>query len=351
MLDVSREAGVSTATVSRVLTGSAEVDPETKKLVLAAVEKLNYRPNLLARGLRRRSSQVIALIVTDIENPFYTSICRGVEDAAWDAGYSVILCNADRDIGKERQYIRVVADQNASGVIISPASVRKTDISELRARRLPVIAVDMALAAATGSVLVDNMEAGALATRYLIGRGCRRIACVTGPADNATAQDRADGYSRAVAVAGLESDSSLILYSNYMEDGGYHAARRLLDLAKRPDGIFVTNNRMPVGALRALQEQGVVIPEEMKVIGFDDLPWALELHPHLSLVRQPAYRIGREAARLLIDCINKKKSPRHIVLPAELIDRDHPENEGKGAMPAVGPNAADAAQPRDVNRD
>jgi LacI family transcriptional regulator len=322
MSDVSREAGVSTATVSRALTGSAEVDPETKKLVLAAVEKLNYRPNLVARGLRRRSSQVIALIVTDIENPFYTAICRGVEDAAWGSGYSVILCNADRDIGKEREYIRVVADQNASGVIISPASVRKTDVSELVARRLPVVAVDMSLPAASGSVLVDNRDAGALATRHLIRKGCRRIACITGPAENATAHDRAEGYARAVADAGIQSDPDLTIYSNYMEDGGYRAAQCVLEYEKRPDGIFVTNNRMAVGVLRALQERGIAIPEHLKVIGFDELPWALELHPNLSLVRQPAYRIGREAARLLIDCVNRVKSRRHIVLDAELIERD-----------------------------
>jgi LacI family transcriptional regulator len=322
MSDVSREAGVSTATVSRVLTGSAEVDPNTKKLVLAAVEKLNYRPNLVARGLRRRSSHVIALIVTDIENPFYTAICRGVEDAAWIAGYSVILCNADRDTDKERQYIRVVADQNASGIIISPASVRKTDISELVARRLPVIAVDMALARATGSVLVDNKEAGALATRHLIGRGCKMIACITGPAENSTAQDRAVGCSRAIADAGLQGGPDFIIYSNYMEDGGYRAMQRILALNPRPDGLFVTNNRMAVGVLRALQEQAVAIPNQMNVIGFDELPWSLELHPHMSLVRQPAYSIGQEAARVLIDCANEKKSSRHIVLEAELVERD-----------------------------
>jgi LacI family transcriptional regulator len=322
MSDVSREAGVSAATVSRVLTGSAEVDPNTKKLVLAAVKKLNYRPNLVARGLRRRSSQVIALIVTDIENPFYTSICRGVEDAAWSAGYSVILCNADRDIDKERQYVRVVADQNASGVIISPASVRRTDISELVARRLPVVAVDMALAMATGSVLVDNKEAGALATRHLIRRGCKIIACITGPAENSTAHDRAIGYSRAIADAGLHGNAHLLVYSNYMEDGGYQATHQILALDPQPDGLFVTNNRMAVGALRALQERGVAIPKQMNVIGFDELPWALELHPHMSLVRQPAYRIGQEAARVLIDCTNEKTSSRHIVLEAELLERD-----------------------------
>jgi LacI family transcriptional regulator len=322
MSDVSREAGVSSATVSRVLTGSAEVDPTTKKLVLAAVAKLKYRPNLVARGLRRRSSHVIALIVTDIENPFYTAICRGVEDAAWIAGYSVILCNADRDIEKERQYIRVVADQNAAGVIISPASAHKTDISELTARGLPVVAVDMALESATGSVLVDNKEAGSLATRYLVERGCKLIACVTGPAENATAYDRGRGYRRAISDAGLQRRPELLVYSNYMEDGGYQAMQRILARKLRPDGVFVTNNRMAVGVLRALQEQVVAIPDQIKVIGFDELPWALELHPHMSLVRQPAYRIGQEAARVLVDCANDKKSSRHIILEAELVMRD-----------------------------
>jgi LacI family transcriptional regulator len=322
MSDVSRAAGVSTATVSRVLTGSAEVDPTTRKLVLAAVKKLNYRPNLVARGLRRRSSQVIALIVTDIENPFYTAICRGVEDAARVAGYSVILCNADRDIDKEREYLKVVADQNASGVIISPASARKSNIADLIARGLTVIAVDMALAAASGSVLVDNKDAGALATRHLIGRSCQRIACITGPRENSTAEDRLNGYFRAIAAAGRPKEPELVVHANYMEDGGYEAARRILDVKKRPDGLFVTNNRMAVGALRALHEHGVAIPDEMHVIGFDELPWNLELHPHLSLVRQPAYRIGREAARLLIDFVLGKTPSPHVVLEAELVERD-----------------------------
>ncbi len=324
MLDVSREAGVSSATVSRVLTGSAEVEPATRVAVLAAVEKLGYRPNLVARGLRRQASQVIALIITDIENPFYTAVCRGVEDSARVAGYSVILCNADRDIEKEREYLRVVEDQNASGVIISPANARRTDISNLLARKLPVIAVDMALDAATGSVLVDNKDAGALATEHLIAKGCTRIACVTGPAENATAADRLEGYFRAITAAGLNQEPDLVVYANYMEDGGYEATRRLLKLKKRPDGLFVTNNRMAVGTLRALQEAALAIPQDIKVIGFDELPWALELHPHLSLVRQPAYRIGQEAARLLIGCIRKEKTAQHIVLDAELVTRDGP---------------------------
>lgn len=320
MRDVSREAGVSPATVSRVLTGSAEVEPATRERVLAAIAKLDYRPNLVARGLRRQASQVIALVITDVENPFYTAVCRGVEDVAREHGYSVILCNADRDLAKEREYLRVVADQNASGVILSPASARLTDITPLLQRRIPVIAVDMPLADATGSVLVDNQEAAALATRFLIEAGARRIACVTGPSDNATAQDRLEGYRRALADGEVEADPVLAIYSDYLEGGGYDSTLQLLELPERPDGIFVGNNRMVVGVLRALQSRGVQIPEDVNVVGFDELPWSLELHPGLSRVRQPAQEIGRQAARLLIDrLVRHDRQSRHIVLEAELV--------------------------------
>jgi LacI family transcriptional regulator len=216
----------------------------------------------------------------------------------------------------------VVADQNASGVIISPTSTQKTNISDLTARGLPVIAVDMALSAASGPVLVDNKEAGALATRHLINRGCKRIARITGPRDSSTAQDRFDGYFRAIATAKQISDQHLVVYSNYMESRGYEAANRVLDRNRQPDGLFVTNNRMAVRALPALQERGVTISDEVNVIGFDELPWALQLHPHLSLVRQPAYRIGREAARLLIDCVIGREHSSPIILEAELVERD-----------------------------
>jgi LacI family transcriptional regulator len=319
MRDVSREADVSPATVSRVLTGSAEVDPATRERVMTAIAKLDYRPNLVARGLRRQASQVIALVITDVENPFYTAVCRGVEDVAREHGYSVILCNADRDLEKERQYLRVVADQNASGVILSPASAQRTDITPLVQRQIPVIAVDMPLAEASGSVLVDNQEAAALATRFLIEAGARRIACITGPNDNVTAQDRLEGYRHALRENAIEADPHLAISSDYLEGGGYESTIRLLELPEHPDGIFVTNNRMVVGALRALQTRGVRVPEDINVVGFDELPWSLELHPGLSRVRQPAQQIGQQAARLLIEHLAGRGRLRHVVLEAELV--------------------------------
>ena len=319
--DVSREAGVSTATVSRVLTGSAEVNPKTKKLVLAAIAKLKYRPNLVARGLRRRLSHIIALIVTDIENPFYTAICRGVEDAARIAGYSVILCNADRDIDKERQYIRVVADQNAAGVIISPASARKTDISELAARRLPVIAVDMALATVpdpSSSITRSKRLSDSSSHRKRL-RAHRMHHGASGEAR--TAYDRGadiEGHRGRRTSTPPRSPGLLELHG----DGGHQASRE-----SSPSSRARTASSSPIIAWLSaccarFKNRPIAIPHQMKVIGFDELPWAFELHPHMSLVRQPAYRIGQEAARVLIDCADDKKSARHIVLEAELLERD-----------------------------
>jgi LacI family transcriptional regulator len=168
-------------------------------------------------------------------------------------------------------------------------------------------------------VLVDNREAAALATRFLMQAGARRIACITGPDDNATAQDRLEGYRRALQEGAVEADPTLAIYSDYLEGGGYESTLRLLELPERPDGIFVTNNRMVVGVLRALQTRGARIPEDINVVGFDELPWSLELHPGLSRVRQPAYDIGRQAARLLIEQLLHHDRRQHIVLEAELV--------------------------------
>ena len=186
-----------------------------------------------------------------------------------------------------------------------PQSARRIFSELVAARRLPVIAAaDMAR---KGDRIRSCRQQGSrrFSNSSPSGRGCKMIACITGPAENSTAQDRAVGCSRAIADAGLQGGPDFIIYSNYMEDGGYRAMQRILALNPRPDGLFVTNNRMAVGVLRALQEQAVAIPNQMNVIGFDELPWSLELHPHMSLVRQLAYSIGQEA-RELIDCANEK---------------------------------------------
>lgn len=328
--DVATEAGVSPATVSRVLNGRADVSPALAQRVHAAVSQLDYRPNGVARNLRRRATTVWGLIISDIGNPFFTAMVRGVEDAAHEAGYSLVLCNSDDDLDKERRYIEIALAEQMAGVIISPAAEAASDLSLLVERGIPVVAVDRRLARLdVDTVLVDNIRGARLATDHLIDAGCARIACITGPTRTTTAAERLDGYRLAHEIAGRKVDPDLVVLENFKEDGGYDGAQRLLGLDRPPDGIFVANNLMTVGALEALVDAGVEIPHDMLVVGFDDIPWARLTRPRLTTVHQPTYDMGHEAGRLLTARIAAEPGlARTIVLPPSLQVRESSTRAG-----------------------
>jgi LacI family transcriptional regulator len=319
MRDVAKAAGVSTATVSRVLNKPDEVEQTLTERVLRAIQELNYRPNLVARGLRTQATSVIALIISDIENPFFTSVCRGVEDAASRAGYSVMVCNADEDLGKERDYIAMLAAQRVAGIIISPASAELTDISPLQERGIKVVALDRLLPIATDSVRVDNRAGARAATHHLLASGARRVACITGTHGATTARDRLAGYLEALAVAGVKPDPTLQHFADFKEQGGYDAVAQVLELEDPPDAIFVANNRMTTGALHALADHGIAIPEDVSIVGFDELPWADVVTPSITTVRQPTYEMGTAAAGMLLERISGDASvPKDLVFEPEL---------------------------------
>ena len=298
--DVAARAGVSAATVSRVLNGGGTVSPALAERVQAAVQELSYRPNGVARNLRRRATTVWGLIISDIGNPFFTAIVRGVEDAAHDAGFSLVLCNSDDVLDKEQGYIQIALAEQMAGVIITPASEAESDLSLLLERGIPVVAVDRRLGRHdVDTVVGDNVRGARLAIEHLLESGCRRIACITGPTQTTTAQERLEGYRQAITTAGLKVDPSLIMIENFKEDGGYEGAERLLRLDTPPDGMFVANNLMTVGALEALMDAGVEIPRDLLLVGFDDIPWARLTRPRLTTVAQPTYEMGHEAGRLL----------------------------------------------------
>lgn len=323
MRQVATAAGVSTATVSRVLNKSAEVDPMLVQRVMRAVEELRYQPNLVARGLRRQATEVLALIISDIENPFFTSVCRGVEDAARRSGYSVVLCNADEDLDKERNYIHVIAAQRAAGVIISPASAEETDVGPLLERGIQVVALDRHLRIPTDAVRVDNRAGARAATHHLLASGARRVACITGTHGASTARQRLEGYLEALSVAGLQADSDLQEFADFKEEGGYQATARMLELEDPPDALFVANNRMMTGALHALADHGVQVPDEVSIAGFDDLPWADVVKPTVTTVRQPTYEMGTAAARMIIERLGGIDSPPgELVFEPELVVRE-----------------------------
>ncbi|GAA0513481.1 LacI family DNA-binding transcriptional regulator [Saccharopolyspora thermophila] len=306
--DVASRAGVSTATVSRALNGKSSVDPELAARVLAAAAELGYRPNGPARNLRRQETAVLALIISDVENPFFTAIARGVEDVAHAAGYSVVLCNSDDEPDKEHEYIDVALQERMAGVLLSPTG--RGDSAELLSRnRTPVVAVDRPLPNSTGdTVLVDSRLAARQATEHLAEQGYRRIGCLTGPSGVPTADDRLAGYRDGLRAERLPRSDTLVRRSEFKAAGAKEAARSLLSQPEPPDAVLVANNMMAVGVLEAMAELGVRPGRDVGVVAFDDAPWATLLDPPLTVVAQPAYDMGAVAAQLLLGRISGERT-------------------------------------------
>jgi LacI family transcriptional regulator len=320
--DVAARAGVSTATVSRALNGKATVDPELAARVRQAAAELGYQPNGPARNLRRQEAAVVALIISDVENPFFTAIARGVEDVAHEVGYSVVLCNSDENAEKESRYIDIALQERVAGVILSPSGPA-TSVTKLAARGTAYVAVDRPLPDHDSDVvLVDTRLAAAQATAHLIAQGYERIGCLTGPSGVRTADDRLAGYRDALKAAKRRGSTRLVRRSEYKAAGARRAALELLSQPEPPDALMVANNAMVVGVLQALQELGLRPGRDVGVVAFDDAPWAELVDPPLTVVAQPAYEIGTEAARLLLARIaDNTRPPTVTTLGARLIDR------------------------------
>lgn len=340
--DVARRAEVSPATVSRVLNHRDSVNSEMARRVHDAVDALGYRPNSVARSLRRRAAPVWAVVISDIENPHFTSLVRGIEDVARANGKSVVLCNSDEDLAEEAQYLEVALAEQMSGVIISPASDRATDLGALLARRIPVVTIDRRLRnSRVSSVVVDNRNGARAATHHLLEAGYERVACITGPLATSTARQRLAGYRDALHAAGVRVDQRLIRLSDYKEAGGYESTIGLLDQITPPDALFVANSLMTVGALEALRDRGVRVGQDVGIVSFDDSPWARLMQPTLSAVAQPTYDIGRRAAELLLPAA-AAAPPVTLTLPTSLLERDSSRRE-RVAIRAEGPDGSNGA--------
>jgi LacI family transcriptional regulator len=320
IVDVAREAGTSVATVSRALNNNDRVDPELVRRVKAAALKLGYKPNAVARNLRRQRTNLWLLIISDIENAFFTSVARGVEDVAQQNGFSVVLCNADEDEGKETRYVDLAAAEQAAGVIVSPHSAHN-HIDRLVAHSIPVVVIDRSIAAPVDSVQADSRAGARVATDHLIAQGWQRPACVTGPRTAETAELRRLGYLDALAAAGIATRR--IASEPFDIEGGAAGAARLLDRPRPPDAFFVGNAALAIGVLRELRSRNLRPGRDVGLVCFDDSPWAPFIDPPLTVVAQPAYRIGAQAAALLVERISRgaKEAPRHLLLDTELIVR------------------------------
>jgi LacI family transcriptional regulator len=324
MADVAARAGVSVATVSRVLSGkTAVVSGPVRQRVLDAAEELQYHPNNLARNMRWGTSRIFGLVISDVANPFFTAVARGVEDVAHRNGYYLVLANTDEDADREAATLAVMTAERAAGLIIATTNQNGDLIRRTIANGSAVVAVDRRVRGlSTDTVAVDNDGAAHEAVSHLIHLGHRRIAIIGGPRDADSASERLRGYERAHRDARLPIDPDLVIEGNFRERGGLDATRRLMTLPQPPTGIFAVNNLTTIGVLRALGERGSRIPADVSVVGFDDMPTAELLSPPLTTVRQPTYRIGVEAARLLVRRIEDPQAPiQELQLTADLIVR------------------------------
>jgi len=316
--DVAKHAGVSVASVSRVLSGFAVVSEATRQRVLQAVKALGYRPDLAARRLRSRRNDTIGLIVSDIRNPFFTEVSRAVEDIAFSHQMRVILSNTGEDPDKEASCLELMRDENVSGVILSP-SLRLLSRFSPADYSFPLVLVDRyERGIEADAVLLDNFDAAYRLTDHLIGNGHRRILFVYGAA-SATGRQRLEGHKAAMAQHQLPVQAEGV---QPMADQAREVALAILKRSQPPQAVIASSGLILLGVAEALRESGTVIPRDLAVAGFDNLPWTRLVDPGLTVIGQPTYEMGREAIELLLARIATPDKPmRQVVLRGELVER------------------------------
>ena len=322
--DVADAAGVSVATVSRVLSGSCSVSAELTKRVREAAERLNYSSNQVAASLRKAHTFSVGLITSDSTNPYSVEVCRSAQLALAAEGYMAILCDAARSADREGKYLDILVGARVAGcILITPIGQATFFEKYSRRHRLPIVLVDSLRSAVLDSVRVDNYAGTLHAVAHLASRGYQRIAVVAGRQSSLAGFERLDAFRRAVAMYHLECPESYVRIGSFSEETGYYAALELLRLDPRPQAIFACNNTIGIGVFRALKSEKVQIPAEMALLIFDDVILADMCEPPLSVVAQPVAEIGKTAAQLLLARLRGDSTyeAREVVLPPRLIVR------------------------------
>ncbi|HEY8362023.1 MAG TPA: LacI family DNA-binding transcriptional regulator [Tissierellaceae bacterium] len=312
--DIAKLANVSIATVSRVINNKpGGVSEETRKRILELVKELGYQPNAIARSLVTKKTKTIGLIIPDISNPFFPDIARGVEDGAYMYGYNVFLCNTDDNLAKESEYINALKEKYVDGIIFTSSSIPKHEhMVALIKSGIPVVIIDRRIDFEdVYGVFVDNYEGGYIATKYLIDLGHRRIACIAGPLHTTTAKDRLEGYKKALMESGISIEEELIFEGDYKINSGIVGAEKVLQ--HKITAIFACNDLMAYGAYKTIKSLGYKIPDDVSVIGFDDIQLSQILEPQLTTIKQPAYDMGLTAASMLIKLVEGQKLNKRVI--------------------------------------
>ena len=321
--DVALAAGVTNATASRSLTGANGVHPETRKRVIEVASRLNYQANRFARGLVTGRSDVIGLIISDIRNPYFAEVARGVEDAAYAAGLDVLLCNSDLDSARQMRYVNSLVQKRVEGIIMnSVANLSHEDQAFIVKSAVPIVLLNRpARGTVFSTVSADNSRGGNLAAEYLLARGHRHLAHLTGPKKHTNLSDRARGFAQAVRQFGHGAEAS-VLHGTHTLAGGVEMAKTLLARPGQVTAISTANDNVAFGVMKATLELGLRIPDDLSLLGFDDVEIAGLVHPSLTTIRQPKYEIGSAAMDVLLRLSSGKNvTPEHRVLGVELVER------------------------------
>jgi LacI family transcriptional regulator len=322
--EVAKRAGVGSITVSRVINNSGYISSETRERVEKAIAELGYVPNTLARSLRSRRTNTVGLIVTDITNPFFTTLARGVEDAANQAGYTVIFCNTDESQRKEEQYLNVLLQKQVDGLLFVPSRSQPNAIRQIQKHGTPVVVLDRRISEIqVDTVRCDSVDGSYQLARYLISLGHRQIAVMSGAVGISTADDRVSGYRNALKEAGIDIEETYIFRGDLTPDSGYAMTRQAISQHPRPTALIAANNFITIGAMKALQEAELEVPEDIALVGFDDLPPAMVTFPFFTVASQPAYEMGTRAMQLLLERLEGGATEpyQEVILPTELIIR------------------------------
>jgi LacI family transcriptional regulator len=323
--DLARVAGVDPSTVSRVLNGdeTLTVKEETRRRILRAVEELGYVPNPLARGLRTRRTDTVALLVPDIANPFFPEIILGAERVLSESGMQLILANTDERIERERGLIEALRARFVDGFILATAMTHDETVGELAREGVPFVLVNRAHRDTQHYVVTDDRRATAEMVRHLVSLGHRRIAHLSGPLYTETGLDRLRGYREALLEAGLPFREEYVVEGDFKESSGYTGVRRLMAVDPPPTAVVAANDLMAIGALAALKADGVPVPRRVSITGFNDIPLAAHVQPPLTTMRMPRLEMGMASARLLLALLEGRRDVlAPVVLPAELVVRE-----------------------------
>ncbi len=323
--DVAKRAGVASITVSRVINNSGYFSQGTRQRVEAAIAELGYVPNRLARSLRSKRTNILALVLTDITNPFFTTLARGVEDTASDAGFIVIFCNTDESETEEQKYLQVLLQQQVDGILLVPARSTSDSVELVQKHGTPVVVLDRRLpsSAKVDVVRCESVDGAYRLVQLLIGLGHRQIAVLSGPKIVSTAEDRVTGYRQAMVEAGIDNRLQLVYYGAFTQSSGYEMAQQVLNVNPRPTALFAANNLIAIGALKAVRDASLRVPEDIAMVSFDDLPANLLTSPFFTVAVQPAYEMGQKATQLLLARLAGKAPERcqEVILPTDLVVR------------------------------